>query len=613
MADAERLAVAAAPGRTNREMAAMADRSSKVDMSYIRSWHFAGTYAGIVLQVGALSIAFLWPMAVISYINQDIGPTPNYTNVPVVYTALNSVGLLVCGRLSDIYGRRYFFLGMQLSGIIGSIIAATAKTITTLIVSSLFIGIASTLSVAYMIFMGEIVPVRHRGFWSASILAWICPIQYFAPTLATLCVLHQSWRWIYYIAIILLGCSFVLIFVSYHPPSFGQLHQEFSKRDLVKSLDIGGIFLWAVGAVLFILGMSWGGGLYRWDSAPVISCIVIGAVSFISFFVWEANFPLKAPLVNWSFFVSTPRKYLFPFAVSTIAGMFYYGISLIWPILVQAVYTSDPIQGSWYSTAVYTSIFAGATSGGIFFHLGDHHRLKCIVANAFMVIFTAAACTLNRHHQTTSIVCICLASYATGVLETMMNIWMTAARSVENIGLSLGLLGAFRSLAGALAQAIYVTVLNNKSTVLIPQYVTAAALKAGLPESSLGALFAAISAGTAEAFANVPGITPAIQLDVINALKDAYQKSGSYVYIVATAFAGLGLILCFCMAKDLSEDLTSHIGKSLDNKTAQQDHPSGDKVSSNEGDLEKDGNYRAAAAVEITHCEDLNTDAVQRV
>lgn len=47
---------------------------------------------------------------------------------------------------------------------------------------------------------------------------------------------------------------------------------------------------------IFILGMTWGGREYSWDSAPVIVTIVVGVVVAVVFVLWEWKGP-QYPLV----------------------------------------------------------------------------------------------------------------------------------------------------------------------------------------------------------------------------------------------------------------------------------------------------------------------------
>ena len=69
-----------------------------------------------------------------------------------------------------------------------------------------------------------------------------------------------------------------------------------------------------------------------------------------------------------------------------------------------------------------------------------------------------------------------------------------------------------------------------------------AALNAGLPQSSLTALFEAIAAGTPSALAKVPGITPSIEAAVAAALSNAYAAAYAYVYYAAVAVGVVGLV-----------------------------------------------------------------------
>lgn len=79
-------------------------------------------------------------MNVLSIINQDIGPSPNIILVPIVKTLGGGVGVLLVGRLGDIFGRRWFLIGGQGLGLIGAVIGATATNVNVLMGSTAFIG-----------------------------------------------------------------------------------------------------------------------------------------------------------------------------------------------------------------------------------------------------------------------------------------------------------------------------------------------------------------------------------------------------------------------------------------------------------------------------------------
>lgn len=66
-------------------------------------------------------------------------------------------------------------------------------------------------------------------------------------------------------------------------------------------MDFLGIFLALAGMTVVILGLTWGGKEYAWNSTQVISTLSIGTAVSIAFMLWQWKGP-KYPLI--------PRKYL---------------------------------------------------------------------------------------------------------------------------------------------------------------------------------------------------------------------------------------------------------------------------------------------------------------
>jgi hypothetical protein len=80
------------------------------------------------------------------------------------------------------------------------------------------------------------------------------------------------------------GLTVILYQVAYHPPSYAQLHVHGkSKWQMFKELDFIGIFLYVAGLVVFLVGLSWGGGVYPWKSAAVICSLILGALTLVAF------------------------------------------------------------------------------------------------------------------------------------------------------------------------------------------------------------------------------------------------------------------------------------------------------------------------------------------
>ena len=134
-----------------------------------------------------------------------VGPSLDISWVPLAFTLTSCIGFTLVGRLSDIFGRRYFFIVSVTMCLVGCAVAATAKNVNQLIGATVLIGMAAAAQISFIYIIAELAPVRH-GFILAGLINGInIPIAVFGPLIARSLILHTSagWRWKYYICIIL--------------------------------------------------------------------------------------------------------------------------------------------------------------------------------------------------------------------------------------------------------------------------------------------------------------------------------------------------------------------------------------------------------------------------
>ena len=129
----------------------------------------------------------------------------------------------------------------------------------------------------------------------------------------------------------------------YFPPDFAHLHRVRSRWQEVKSIDYVGVILFTGGLLLFLMGLSWGGGQYAWKSGHVIGTLVSGFVALVAFvfygkcsrlwyqqistdrFQTEIYSGIYRPLVPMHIF----RDFQFDAIVilTTVGGMIYYSMT----------------------------------------------------------------------------------------------------------------------------------------------------------------------------------------------------------------------------------------------------------------------------------------------
>ena len=146
-----------------------------------------------------------------------------------------------------------------------------------------------------------------------------------------------------------------------------------------------------------------------------------------------------------------------------------------------------------------------------------------------------------------------------GIIDNITFPGVTLLWEPQDIGLATGVLGSIRGMAGAVAQALYVSILTNKATAYLGEYVPPAAEGAGLPTSSLTALFNGITTGS---FAKVPDITPKIEAAVGAAVQHAYADAFHMVFYATIPFSVL-LVAAALFVPDMDEFLHNNVAKKL--------------------------------------------------
>lgn len=155
-----------------------------VPLSYWYSPGFVGSFTAIGMSFLAASGGYGLVAPLTSFINEDIGPSANVVWVSLAWLLLQAITYLIFGRLSDIFGRRWFFIIGSCIGLIGSIIGACAQTINQLIGAMVFLGISAGIMLCFFWASAEIVPMKYRYLANVGTYIFSIPTNPLAAKLA---------------------------------------------------------------------------------------------------------------------------------------------------------------------------------------------------------------------------------------------------------------------------------------------------------------------------------------------------------------------------------------------------------------------------------------------
>lgn len=281
---------------------------------------------------------------------------------------------------------------------IASIISAVSTSVPMLIAGATIKGVAAATQLSCFYTLSELVPMKHRYVANGILYVWQIPGTGFAPAVSQSLIENSAlgWRSIFWLLTALNGGSMVCWFIFYHPPTFHDKHGAVGRMKLVKNFDYVGATLYAAGLVLFLLGISWGGSTYPWNSPIVIAFIVVGFVTLAAFVLWEIYAPLEEPLVPPALF--THRPYVVSVVLAGVGAGVYYAGAIIWPPLTRIMWADgDMMLGAYLSCLAGLAVIAGQIIGGLFARSLGQQRIQATVAVAIGGAFLAGK-RCNRNH-----------------------------------------------------------------------------------------------------------------------------------------------------------------------------------------------------------------------
>jgi Fungal trichothecene efflux pump (TRI12) len=265
------------------------------------------------------------------------------------------------------------------------------------------------------------------------------------------------------------------------------------------------------------------------------------------------------PLIPPRLFKSV--EYIAVVSCATVGAMIYYSMTILWPTIIGTVYTTNVIAIGWQSSVVGGGVLLGQALGGIFISYVPKVKVQTVIASILAMAFVSSLASISATQHAAFIAFGVIGCVAIGFVDNITFPGVTLVIEPQDIGLATGVLGSIRAAGGAIAQALYVSVLDNKIKLYLPEYVAPAALKAGLPASSLPSLFAGIGTGN---FTAVQGATPAILAVVGQEVKHAYISSFRIVFYVTIPFSVL-LIVAACFVPNMEKYLSQNVAKRLQN------------------------------------------------
>jgi len=160
--------------------------------------------------------------------------------------------------------------------------------------------------------------------------------------------------------------------------------------------------------------------------------------------------------------------------------MIYYSMTILWPTIIGTIYAANIITIGWQSSVIGWSTLYEQAIGGFAISYVPIAKYQTIIASCLALAFAASLRAILVARRAAFIAFGAPGCISIGFVEKTAFLGVTLATQPQDIDLATDVAGSIHAAGGAIAEALYLSVFDNKLSIYLPEYVVAAALKAGL-------------------------------------------------------------------------------------------------------------------------------------
>ncbi|MGD1169715.1 MFS transporter [Mycobacterium seoulense] len=403
------------------------------------------------LALGVLIAAMDQAMVVpaLPTIVDDLGGAGQQSWAVAAYLLGGIVVVPAAGKLGDLLGRKRVLQSAVVVFLIGSVLCASAETMTMLALSRMVQGVgAGATSVTAAALVGEVFPIRDRGSYQGILGAVFGVATVAGPLFGGFFTDYLSWRWAFWVNV---------------PTSIAVLTVAAAAipalpRRPKPAIDYVGIVVIALATTALIMATSWGGTTYAWDSAPIVA-LFVGAGVALFVFVWVESRAAAGIL--------PPRLFRSPVfsvcsALSLLVGFAMLGALTFVPMYLRYVNGVSPTTSGLRTLPMVVGLLTTSLAAGILVGRTGRYKIFPLAGTALMAV---GFLLMARMDESTPwlVQFFYLVILGAGIgfsMQVLILIVQNTAR-FEDLGLATSGVTFFRLVGGAFGAAIFGALFAN--------------------------------------------------------------------------------------------------------------------------------------------------------
>ncbi len=385
------------------------------------------------------------------------------------YLVTSTVSTPLYGKLSDMYGRKKFYLFAISIFLIGSMLSGMSNSMEQLAAFRAVqgLGAGGLMALAFAI-IGDIVPPRERAKYQGYFMAVFGLSSVAGPVLGGLLAGQDrllgfdGWRWVFYVN---LPIGIVALAVVSRFLNIPHLRKE-HKVDFLGAVTL----VLGVTALLLVAeqGRTWG-----WGSGKALACYVVGALLLAGFVAIERKVGDEAILPLKMF-----RSPVFSVAslMNFIIGMGMFGGIICLPLYMQIVKGFSPTRSGLSLLPLMLGLMTIAMASGVYTSRTGRYKIFPIIGTGLLMV---ALLGLSRISYTTSYTQLAPLMFlvGAGLGSCMQTLVLATQNSVpaSQMGVATASATFFRSMGGTFGTAVFLTIFFSGATTKVGANVQTAA------------------------------------------------------------------------------------------------------------------------------------------
>ena len=411
------------------------------------------TMGGVMMAIFLASLDQTIIATAIPHIVTDLGGFDRFAWVTTAYLVASTAVIPIVGKLSDIYGRKVFFIGGIIIFVVGSVLAGVSQDMNQLIAFRALQGLGGGVVMASsFISIGDLFPPAERGKYMGFVAGIFALSSVVGPVVGGLLTDALSWRWVFFVNVPLgvpIAIAFVKVFPNPRP-----------KPGPKQSIDYAGIVLLLIAIVSGMLGLSWGGAQYEWSSPPVLVTLALAAFAGALFVIVERR--VAEPIMPLHIY----RNPIVAVAllVSLMLGVSMFAGSVFMPLYFQgALGESATNSGSFLTPMMLGTVIGATLVGQLMSRTGGRYRLLGMASVGMMAVglYLMSRIDLDTPRGLT-IGAMVLMGFGMGGTFPAFNIAIQNAVAYRNLGVATSAAQFIRAIGATVGLAVLGSFLTGR-------------------------------------------------------------------------------------------------------------------------------------------------------